>query len=388
MRFILISLTSLLICSLSIPAIITVAFQKRLFDVPDAGRKVHKRIVPNFGGVAIFTAFLFSCALFIPSAMLPQANILMAAAIILFMTGLKDDVVGLDPMIKFVAQFACAFITAILADLRITNLEGVFGVYEMPYYLSVLFTVIFIVGIVNAFNLIDGIDGLSGSLGIVFSIIFAILFYNAGQTGWACMALALTGALTGFLFYNVTPAKIFMGDCGSLMLGFVASILSIKFLDISNGSPIMLGPFKVTLGICLVIAILIIPIFDTLRVFTLRILNNSSPFVADNNHLHHRLLFIGLSHIQATLVLSFFNILFVIIALSLQDLNAPTLLIIIFGSALLVNGIFSLYVERYKRNLFVRGKNPNDLKISYSPKQPGPISRGFQKSVLKDISKN
>jgi UDP-GlcNAc:undecaprenyl-phosphate GlcNAc-1-phosphate transferase len=384
MLFIATFLTSLIVTAFSIPALIKVAYKKRLFDDPAEVRKVHKRIIPNFGGVSIFTAFLFSCSLFIPYQLLPEANILMAAGIVLFMTGLKDDVVGLNPLIKFVAQFSCAIITTVVADLRIESLEGVFGIYQMNYFVSVAFTVLFMVGIVNAFNLIDGIDGLSGTLGVIFSLVFSFLFFKAEMFGWSYMAIALTGGLVAFLFFNFSPAKIFMGDAGSLMLGFIASILSIKFLGVHTASAIMVGSLKVTFSVALVLAILIVPVFDTCRVFTLRILRNTSPFTADSNHLHHRLLFIGLTHIQATLVLALCTIFFIVLALTLQNLGASELVALIAGTALLINGLFSLYLEWYKRSLFSHNKGS----VTFKKRASTPGDKDFTTDELKKISKN
>jgi UDP-GlcNAc:undecaprenyl-phosphate GlcNAc-1-phosphate transferase len=347
----LIFLLSLFIVVFSIPPIIKVAFEKRLFDHPTEGRKVHKKIIPNLGGIAIFTAFLFSSSMFIPTSALPHGNLLIGAGLILFMTGLKDDIVGLAPTVKFLAQFLSAFIVALAADLRINNLQGLFGVYELNYYLSIVLSVFFIVGIINAYNLIDGIDGLAGSLGLVFSITYAYIFFKAGDHGWAFLSLSLCGALLGFLFYNLTPAKIFMGDSGSLVTGFLAAIFSLKFLESSAGHVVQVGPVGITLSICLVIAILIIPIFDTLRVFTLRILARKSPFAADSNHVHHRLLFLGLSHVQATFVLALCNVFIIMCTLSLSELTPTQLLLFIIFTVLTMNGLLSLYINRYKKFL-------------------------------------
>jgi len=355
--------------------------------MPDHHRKVHGPTIPNFGGVAIFAAFLFSCSLFMPPIILPESNTLLAAAVILFMTGLKDDLVGLDPLTKFMAQFAAAFIIALSADLRIRNLEGILGIYELSYYTSVLITVIFIVGVVNAFNLIDGIDGLSGTLGIIFSTVVAFAFIKAGELGWAYMGLSLTGALIGFLFYNITPAKIFMGDSGSLMVGYMAAIFSIKFLEFRLDDQVTAGPFQISPGICLVVATLIVPIFDTVRVFTLRILKNTSPFIGDRNHLHHRLLFIGLTHIQATLVLGLVNLVFISMALLLQELRPPTLLLVLIGTALTINGLFSLYIERHKRRFSAAYSSRNALEADGAPNDSVATGPGFG-DVLKKVSKN
>jgi UDP-GlcNAc:undecaprenyl-phosphate/decaprenyl-phosphate GlcNAc-1-phosphate transferase len=387
MLFILIFLTSLLVVAFAIPPVITVSFQKRLFDNPSESRKIHKRIIPNFGGIAIFTGFLFTCSLFIPTNFLPEANVLMAAGLILFMTGLKDDIVGLSPLIKFVAQFTSAFIVAMVANLRIADLHGIIGVNEMPYYASITLTVFFIVGIVNAFNLIDGIDGLAGSLGVIFSLLYAYMFYRAGEMGWSYLSLSLTGALIGFLFFNVTPAKIFMGDSGSLVLGFVAAVLSIKFMGVSAKSDIMVGTTHITSVAGLVVSILIIPIFDTLRVFTLRILRNTSPFTADSNHLHHRLLFLGLSHVQATLVLAVVNVMFIVMALSLQNLDNTQLVSLLMLTILGINGGLSLYIEQYKKSLFATKTKTVSAKIDIADTLSQP-KKSFGEEILEKISEN
>jgi UDP-N-acetylmuramyl pentapeptide phosphotransferase/UDP-N-acetylglucosamine-1-phosphate transferase len=332
--------------------IIKVAFQKRLFDEPMELRKIHKKIIPNLGGIAIFSAFVFSSSLFIPHRFLPEGNLMMAAGLVIFMTGLKDDIVGLSPTIKFVAQFFSAIIVAVVADVRIENLQGLFGYFELNYYTSIALTIFFMVGVMNAFNLIDGIDGLAGSLALICSLTYAFLFFKAGATGWFLMSLSLSGGLLGFLYFNITPAKIFMGDSGSLVLGYVGSIFSLKLLSFDSLVNIKVGEFNVNYASGIVLAILIIPIFDTLRVFTLRILKNKSPFTADANHLHHRLLFIGLSHIQATFILALCNLLFIVLALSMQDFSPGETVAAITLVALSANGCLSLYIENYKRRLF------------------------------------
>ena len=356
---------------------------KRLFDEPLELRKIHKRIIPNLGGIAIFTSFLFSASLFIPSPLLPIGNVLMAGGLIMFMTGLKDDIVGLSPTIKFVAQFTTAIIIAVLADLRITNLHDILGIGELNYVSSLMLTVVFIVGMVNAFNLIDGIDGLAGSLGLILSVAYAYLFLKAGQVGFSYMSMSLAGALLGFLFFNITPAKIFMGDSGSLLLGFLASIFSIKFIELPDASGLSVGSLVIHNYLVVSLAIIIIPTFDTLRVFTLRILKNTSPFTADSNHLHHRLLFLGLSHLQATFLLSFVTILFVVLALALNDLSAGMVVSIMIISVLTINGLLSIYIEAYRKSLF-------SLSAKAELQEPVvPIKhRAAHKEVLNKIFKN
>ncbi len=311
----------------------------------------------------------------------------MAAGLILFLIGLKDDIVGLSPSIKFIAQFSSATILVVAADIRITSLHGILGVQELPYAASIMLTMFFVVGVVNAFNLIDGIDGLAGTLAIMLSLVYAILFFGSGELGWSYLAISLAGAMLGFLFYNVSPAKIFMGDSGSLLLGFIAAVLSIKFIQVADQQRATFGPLEVKSTLGLVLAILIIPVFDTLRVFTLRILRNTSPFTADNNHLHHRLLFLGMSHMQATLVLVACNVVFVIIALSLQQLGNNQLLGILMLSILIVNGGLSLYIERYKRSLFPAAKIEEPVFETY-PGADIEKAGTFGKPTFHKISKN
>jgi UDP-N-acetylmuramyl pentapeptide phosphotransferase/UDP-N-acetylglucosamine-1-phosphate transferase len=297
------------------------------------------------------------------------------------MIGLKDDIIGLGPGIKFVAQFVSALIVAMIANIRIADLHGIFGIYDMPYYASVILTVFFIVGIVNAFNLIDGIDGLAGSIGLILCVVFGVLFYKSGDLGWAYLATGLAGALLGFLFFNVTPARIFMGDSGSLLLGFVAAVLSIKFMNVSLTESVLVGPFMITSGLGLVSAILIIPVFDTLRVFTLRIFRGKSPFTADSNHIHHRLLSLGLSHVQATLVLASVNVVFVVSALALQGLGDTQLPSLIMLLMLGLNGVLSLFINRFK-------KRAAFLPVSSVLIDKTKPEKNFADQVLEGISKN
>lgn len=382
MLSLIIFLSSYLVVFFSIPNIIKVAYQKRLFDDPAEIRKVHKRMIPNLGGIAIFTAFLFSSSLLIPHHLLMEGNILMSAGLVLFMTGLKDDLVGLTPSIKFLAQVFSALIVSVIADIRIDHLYGLFGVEELNFTSSIILTVIFIVAIINAFNLVDGIDGLAGTLTLICSFSFAYIFFKAGEIGWFYMTLSLAGAALGFLFFNITPAKIFMGDSGSLLIGFIASIFSVKFLSIDSQIPIQLGGIVVIEKIGVVLAILIIPIFDTVRVFTLRILNNKSPFTADSNHLHHRLLFLGLSHIQSTFILGLTNVMFIILVISLQGLSTSQIVGVVLLFALTVNGILSLYIEHYKKILF---SHANSIEVKRVTK---PSSENYGSRVINKLFKN
>jgi UDP-GlcNAc:undecaprenyl-phosphate GlcNAc-1-phosphate transferase len=357
MQVLLVFLTSLSFVVIALPQIIAIAVKKKLFDIPLESRRVHKQLVPQFGGIALFLAFLFTYTIFIPAAMLPQANIIIAASLIVFLTGLKDDILAIGPLAKFIPQVFSALLLILAGGFRIDNLHGVLGIYELPAIAGLLLTLVFVVGIVNAFNLIDGIDGLAGTIGSICMLMFALLFHQAEAPMWSLMALSLAAALLGFLYYNITPAKIFMGDCGSLFLGLMAAVFSIRYLNIGAAEPLAVGATEPLASgaanggwrIAMVAALLMVPVFDTLRVFALRLRKGSSPFTADDNHLHHRLLAMGLNHVRATSILSGCTILFITLSWSMRAMNVNLILLTLILTALIGNEILAFIAVRSRR---------------------------------------
>lgn len=318
-------ITAFGIAYFAMPSIILMAKKKRLFDEPDDFRKLHVTKTPNLGGVGIFSAFAFVICLGAGGKTLPSWNYILAALLILFATGLKDDIIGLSPVKKFSAQFLAAFILVYLGNVRITDFHGVFGVHTLPYAVSLLFTIVGCIFITNAFNLIDGIDGLAGGIGLLVFSIYGGYFASTGHHGLAYLSFAMVGSLLAFLRFNISPARIFMGDTGSLLLGFTAAVLSIKFVE-ANGSlsrPANAGASSMVVAL----AILIIPVFDTFRVFINRLSRKQSPFMADRNHIHHLLLDLGLSHSQASALLVSVNIIFITVAYCFKNVN-PNIAII------------------------------------------------------------
>jgi UDP-N-acetylmuramyl pentapeptide phosphotransferase/UDP-N-acetylglucosamine-1-phosphate transferase len=313
-----------LITFFAIPVIIQVAKDKKLFDEPDE-RKVHKVVIPTLGGLGIFAGFIIAMLLCVPQGTGNEMQYVAAASIVIFFLGIKDDILVLSASKKFIGQLLAAGILIKFGGIQLTNMHGFLGIYELPHLAGVAMTVFTIVVITNSFNLIDGIDGLAGSLGFLTAILFGGYFYAIGQVTYSVMAFALAGSLISFLIYNFSPAKIFMGDTGSLLLGLINTILVIKFIKFA-GSPDVLYPIEASPAIGF--AILILPLFDTLRVFGLRLLDRRSPFSPDRNHIHHFLLDLGLSHRQITLTCLFTNILFVALAFSLRDLG-PTIVIVV-----------------------------------------------------------
>lgn len=308
---------------ISIPEIITVATKKKLYDTPDNDRKIHLRVIPNLGGIGIFFGFITTASLFISPEAFTKWNYIIAASLLLFLVGIADDLISLSPSKKFLTQFIAAFIVVCIADIRLKSLHGVLGVYnELPYWWSVIFSIVGIIFITNAYNLIDGIDGLAGSIGALSTLLLGISLAVLKHPGAACLAFCLLGGIVGFLRYNISPAKIFMGDTGSLLMGFIISLLciiTVNSFDLKSAFANVV--FSPTSAIVVCLAILFIPVFDTFRVFTTRIFKGSSPFKADRTHLHHYLLDMGFTHGQTVTIIMIANIFIITIALLLQDVN-------------------------------------------------------------------
>ncbi len=228
-----------------------------------------------------------------------------------FFLGIKDDILILSASKKFIIQLLSAGIIIHFAGLRIQSMHGLFGLYALPEVVSIAVSYISIIVVINAFNLIDGVDGLAGSLGLLTMTLFGTYFYLNGQSAYALFAFAMAGSLIAFLIFNYNPARIFMGDSGSLLLGLVNAILVMKFIAVAD-NPATLYPLQSAVAIGF--SILMVPLADTLRVFSIRIFKGRSPFVPDRNHIHHLLLDKGLSPKYVTLCCLLLNIMFITLA--------------------------------------------------------------------------
>ncbi|MEO6070958.1 MAG: MraY family glycosyltransferase [Chitinophagaceae bacterium] len=300
---------SFLITFLAIPIIIRVAEEKKLFDVPDA-RKLHQKSIASLGGVGIFGGFMLAVLLTVPFYLNPEFQYIFAAAVVIFFLGFKDDIVILSPIKKFLGQLAAAAILIHLANVRIDSMHGLFGIYELPAAFGTALTYATIIVTINAFNLIDGVDGLAGTLGLLTTSIFGSYFFVAHLPAYAMISIAMAGCLVAFLIFNYNPAKIFMGDSGSLLLGLINAVLVIKFIAVADSAT----GYPIQSSVAIGFAILMLPLADTLRVFSLRIFKGRSPFSPDRNHIHHLLLDRGLNHRYVTLCCLLLNILFITLA--------------------------------------------------------------------------
>ena len=332
---------------MAIPSIIHVARTKNLVAVP-GDRSSHIISTPSLGGIAIFAGVIFSIVLWTPFDVFGDLQYILCAFIIIFLIGAKDDIAPMSPRNKFAGQIFACFILVFKANIKLTSLYGIFGIYQLPLIPSIILSMFTILVIINAFNLIDGINGLSGSISFLICVTLGTWFYLVDRLELAIVAFSLGGALIAFLKYNFTPAKIFMGDTGSLLCGIICAILSIKFIELHKE----LIDTQYALGStpAVAIGILILPLFDTFRVFTLRIIRGKSPFSADRNHIHHLLLDSGLSHMQGTAILFITNVLFIAMVVRFQSIGNINLLSLILGLALFLTALL-YYFSKWRKKL-------------------------------------
>lgn len=339
---------SFLIAAIAYPGIIYVAHRKDIMAVPSS-RSSHTRKVPNLGGVGIFMGVFFVLAIIGACLGLSDLMFLMAGLILLFFLGVKDDLVILTAGKKFGSQILVSLMIIILMDIRITSFDGVFGLQELSYIPSVSFTLFVFVLLINAYNLIDGIDGLAGSVGLLSSLVFGFFFLIIGMNQPALVSFALVGALIPFLYYNFSSKKkIFMGDTGTMIVGFLLAYLCVSFISVNQNTSI---PGNLGNSAVLGIAFVFYPLMDTLRIFVVRALQGRSPFSADKNHIHHRLLHLGLNHEQSTLFIILCSLILGGLAFFTRDINInlQAILIIASGTALF---LFPFCFERREGKVY------------------------------------
>lgn len=341
---------SFIVSFLAIPIVIQVAETKNLYDIPDE-RKLHTKKIASLGGVGIFAGFIIASLLSIQGHLNPEFQYFFASAIVIFFLGLKDDIVVLSASKKFIGQLLAASILIHLGDIRLDSMYGVFGIEQLPAGFGLALSYLTIIVIINSFNLIDGVDGLAASLGVLSTVVFGIYFFAIDYQAYALFAFAMAGSLVAFLIFNHHPAKIFMGDSGSLMIGMVNAILVIKFINVAH-DPFVAIP--VHSSVALGFAILIVPLLDTLRVFSVRILNAKSPFTPDRNHVHHLFLDRGLSHAAVTASLVLINIGFIALGWLGRSLGTTILLGIML--ILAFAGLGTLYYYRRTHKTMVVSK--------------------------------
>ena len=287
-------MTALVVSFLTTPVVKTFAYKVGAIDVPKDARRMHKVPIPRLGGLAIFIGFMVSILLF--AKITPEMKSILLGAVIIVVLGVVDDIMALPAMLKFVVQIVAASIPAThgVQILAFSN-PNIFSdnLYWVLGWLSIPFTVIWIVAITNAVNLIDGLDGLANGVSAISATTMLVIALVGGQSQVAIVLAALVGACIGFMPYNMNPAKMFMGDTGATFLGYILATMSIQ------------GLFKYYAVISFVVPFLILglPIFDTTFAFIRRIAHGQSPMHADRSHIHHRLIDMGLNQKQAVATL-------------------------------------------------------------------------------------
>jgi len=305
-------LISFIISVVVIPMLIKIAKKLKLVDIPN-DRKEHKTPTPTMGGIGVILGFLIASLVTI--AIDYQIGVTLTCVLVISGMGVVDDLKDLSPKIKFLIQFIIALIIT-SSGLRLESLHGLFGIEEIPLIIQYLISILLIVGVVNAFNLLDGIDGLVGGIAAMNAIVFGILFSYANNFSYALLCFALAGSLVGFLIFNLYPAKIFMGDTGALSVGLIMTVFALKLTTLDS-----IGfDNKNTL---ISLSILILPVFDTVRVFSLRLIKGFSPFKPDKTHVHHMLVKTGYNHFKASVFIYTVNMILIVsgITLSIMKLS-------------------------------------------------------------------
>ena len=336
---------SLLATAYLVPKIIKIVRFKKLMDSPNE-RSSHSVATPSLGGMAFFIVLMLSMYFNHRYDTYGVATSIYPALTILFFLGLKDDLVVLAPLTKLIGQSIASLFIVMNPKFVIDSFHGFFNIGHFSPWIGIGIGFLIMLAVINAFNLIDGIDGLAASIGIIAFSGFAVVFFFAERNFFGLTSLVMVGILTGFLFFNLsTRNRIFMGDTGSMLIGFMVGMMSVRFLALDTSSLNKL-PFNAIDIPIVLISFIIIPLFDTARVFTIRILNGKSPFSADRNHLHHILIdAFKISHRKASFLIASVNICCVLIfslLLKLTNTYVATSIIALFSGL----AVFFLYKIR------------------------------------------
>ncbi|MEQ8303997.1 MAG: MraY family glycosyltransferase [Cyclobacteriaceae bacterium] len=318
--------TAFLVSFLILPVIIKFSHKKNIGDAPGR-RKVHKKVTPSLGGIAIFSGFAMASMFWMDYSQWDSVRFLLASILIVFVIGVRDDLVPFRALHKLFGQMV-AVVILLFSGIYIGSLYGFLGVYEIPMEVGYILTGFTIIVVTNSYNLIDGLDGLAGSIGLIALIAFGTWFYLVDDFVFALFSFAMTGGLLAFLVFNWEPSEIFMGDTGAMVIGMLLAVLAVHFLDV-NESLSDLHPVKFMAPIASAAAFMIVPLADTLRIVILRSSKGKSPFSPDKSHIHHAIMRLGVTHSRTAMILGLVNASFIGIAYLLRDLGDKFMLPII-----------------------------------------------------------
>ena len=324
--------------------LIKLLMQLNLFDSP--GRhKIHSNYKPSLGGVAILLGPIISLMLSLPFHDWVNLKYLFISLFLMFFIGLRDDILALTPKQKLYSQFLPVIVLVFLDQTTLNSTYGIIDLPAIPALVIWILSIFTLIILTNAYNLIDGLDGLAGTIGAITLTAFGIWFYLIGVHPISLVSLCFGGAMVAFLFFNWQPSKIFMGDTGALMIGFLLSYLTIQFINENYKLPEE-SEFKFHASIATAVCVVIIPAFDTLRVIILRLRQGHSPFHADRNHLHHQFLKLGFDHAQSVIIIAAINIVMIVLAWLLRKQNDLLILGVVLALSLTINFVLKWAQQR------------------------------------------
>ncbi len=343
----LILLISFTIGYLFMPVVIEIA-KKYNFVVSPNKRTSHRGEIPNVGGINIFISFLITVFLF-SYEMFSSVQFMLMGLFVILIVGFIDDLINIKVTSKLFGELLSGFFLIVIADIRLSNLHGFLGIYEIPLFVSYALSFFVFIVIINAMNLIDGIDGLASGLGVLYSLFFAVYFQLTHHSDLSITAYAMVGSLTVFFIYNVfsDKNKIFMGDSGSLLLGYVFNVFIFSFCEMNARGDVP-EAYRMNAAPAVAFTLLIVPLFDTMRVMITRMKKGQSPFKADKNHLHHLMLSLGLKHRQVSFILMGFSVFFIALALIGRNFPNGVLVLLVLTICIILTKFLWILVDKKK----------------------------------------
>lgn len=333
-RILIFSAISFLICFLLLPVVIKLLRQFNWLEQPGT-HKIHAATTPSMGGIPLLAATALALLMSLPMQQWLDTKYFFISVVLMFLIGLRDDVLALTPRQKLFSQFLPVFVLVFLENARLVSFYEMNNGQEFPPLLIYIISLFTVVIISNAYNLIDGIDGLAGTVGALALTFFGCWNYVAGQPYLSLIALCFAASLVAFLLFNWQPSSIFMGDTGALTIGLVLSYFAIRFINDNYALPDE-HDAKFKASVSTAFCVLVVPLFDTLRVIIVRLSQFQSPFHADQNHIHHRFLRLGMSHSRAVTWIASINLVFIGLALFMRRQPDSVLLPILVVTCLLI----------------------------------------------------
>lgn len=341
--------SAFMVTFLFMPVLIKLLSQWQIFDSPGK-HKIHRHYVPSMGGICILLGVGFSLLIGMPFSQWTELKFFFIPLAMMFVTGLRDDILTLTPLEKLIGQLLPIIIMVVFGTTMITSFYGMaLTGFTFPTYVSWFITIFTVIILTNAYNLIDGLDGLAGSVGLISLVCFGSWFALYDRQSVALVCFAFAGAIAAFLVYNWQPSKIFMGDTGALVIGLLLSYVTLEFINV-NHALAPTDPLKFNSSVGTAVCVMIIPVFDTLRVIILRLRKLQSPFKADKNHLHHQFLKLGFSHAKSVAILVTIQLAFIAFAFAFRSAGDMVILPLAAAGCLAISIGLKVALRNYERH--------------------------------------